>query len=101
MPFPFTNTETETRVDLTLPKLWAVKILNDDFTPIEFVIAILMKVFHKSETEALDMTLSVHTNGQAVIGIYTKDVAVTKCNKAMKLAEAEGHPLRLVPEPTS
>lgn len=101
MPLPFhgAQTETATMTELTVPKMWQVKILNDDFTPMDFVIEILMKVFHKHEVEALEMTLAVHTNGSAVVGVWTKDVAITKVNKAASVAEAEGHPLRLIPEP--
>lgn len=106
MPSPFwtsnlpdASTKTTVSTDLTAPKLWCVKILNDDFTPIEFVIAILMKVFRKTEAEAIDMTLTVHTAGHAVVGIYTKDVAQTKVNKATFFAEEEGHPLRFTTEP--
>lgn len=101
MPIPFhgAQTETATMTELTAPKLWQVKILNDDFTPMDFVIEILMKVFNKDEVEALEMTLAVHTNGSAVVGIWTKDIAITKVNKASAMAEAEAHPLRLLPEP--
>ena len=96
-----TATETETLTDLKIPSLWNVKILNDDFSPIEFVIGILVMVFKKSEPEALDMTLKVHEQGSAVAGTYTKDIAFTKIERALKLAESNGHPLRLVPEPSA
>lgn len=93
-------TDTDTTISLQTPNLWNVKILNDDFTPIDFVIAILMGVFKKSEVEALEMTLKVHEEGSAIVGTYTKDIAVTKCIKVAKIAESEGHPLRTVPEPS-
>lgn len=96
-----TATQTETSINLTVPNLWNVKILNDDFTPMDFVIGILMHVFKKDSEDALDMTLKVHEDGHAVVGTYTKDIAFTKVNKAIKMAEAEGHPLRLVPEPSA
>jgi ATP-dependent Clp protease adaptor protein ClpS len=92
-------TETETRTELSVPNLWNVKILNDDFTPIDFVIEVLTTIFNKSEDDAVAMTLLVHENGEAIVGTYTKDIAVTKCSRATKLADNEGHPLRLVPEP--
>lgn len=103
MPTPFNNSETATATitEVTAPKLWQVKILNDDYTPMDFVIAVLMKVFHKDEAEALTLTIAVHTNGSAIIGIFTKDIAVTKVNKVTAMAEAEGHPLRLVAEPSA
>jgi ATP-dependent Clp protease adaptor protein ClpS len=102
MPFiPINNVQTESSVstELRAPKLWQVKILNDDYTPVDFVVEILMTVFHKSEDKAIETTLAVHAEGSAVLGLYTKDIACTKASKAMALAEDEGHPLRLVPEP--
>lgn len=96
-----TVTQNETSLELSVPNLWNVKILNDDFTPIDFVIGVLMLVFKKSDAEALEMTLRVHEEGYAIVGTYTKDIAVTKCARATKLAEAEGHPLRLEPEPSA
>jgi ATP-dependent Clp protease adaptor protein ClpS len=96
-----TATQSETSLGLRVPNLWNVKILNDDFTPIDFVIEVLMYIFKKDESEAIDMTLRVHEDGAAIVGTYTKDIAMTKCDKATKLAESEGHPLRLVPEPSA
>lgn len=96
-----TVTQTETSLDLQIPNLWNAKILNDDFTPVDFVITILIDIFKKDEPEAVEMTLRVHEEGAAIVGTYTKDVAETKCRKAMILAEQDGHPLRLIAEPSA
>jgi ATP-dependent Clp protease adaptor protein ClpS len=96
-----TATKSETSLGLRAPSLWNVKILNDDFTPIEFVVAILMDVFRKSEDEAFDMTFAVHHQGSAIVGTYTKDIAVSKIRRATMLAETEGHPLQLNAEPSA
>jgi ATP-dependent Clp protease adaptor protein ClpS len=96
-----TVTKTETSLEIRAPSLWKVRILNDDFTPIDFVIALLIDIFKKSEDEAVQMTLTVHEEGSAIVGTYTKDIAVTKVRRALNIAEAEGHPLRLVPEPSA
>lgn len=92
---PETTIQTETNVELRSPKLWTVTIMNDDFTPMDFVIEILMGVFRKSEQESEEMTIRVHHEGKAVVGIYTKDVATTRVERAMLICEREKHPLEL------
>lgn len=92
---PDTNIEIRTTNDVKTPSLWTVTILNDDYTPMEFVIDVLMNIFRKSEKEAEEMTLTVHQKGAAVVGLYTKDIATTKVDRAMRLAEGSQHPLSL------
>src|SRR4051812_25494299 len=72
---------------------------NDDYTTMEFVIEVLMKFFHKSETEATHIMLSVHHKGHGVAGLYTKDVAETKVAQVTDYAQENGMPLRLSVEP--
>lgn len=72
---------------------------NDDFTTMEFVVLVLMKFFHKSETEATHIMLSVHHKGYGVAGLYTKDVAETKVSEVHTFAKQHGMPLRLTAEP--
>lgn len=72
---------------------------NDDYTTMEFVILVLMKFFHKSETEATHIMLSVHHKGHGVAGLYTKDVAETKVAQVHDYAKEQGMPLRLSVEP--
>lgn len=92
------STQTETDTEVRVPRLWNVLLHNDDFTPIKFVVGILILIFNKTETEALSIALQVHEEGSSVIGVYPKDVAYTKCNRAIVMAEEEGHPLRVEPE---
>ena len=88
--------QTENSLAVNTPNLWTVTIMNDDFTPMDFVIDILTDIFRKSVDEAMEMTLRVHEEGRAVVGIYTKDIATTRVSRAIRLAEAEQHPLQLI-----
>ena len=81
------------------PRLFHVVLLNDDYTTMEFVIDVLIKFFHKSETEATHIMLSVHHKGHGVAGVYTKDVAETKVAQVTDHAKEQGMPLRLSVEP--
>lgn len=72
---------------------------NDDYTTMEFVVLVLMKFFHKSETEATHIMLSVHHKGHGVAGLYTKDVAETKVAQVQDYAKEHDMPLRLTVEP--
>ncbi len=94
-----TSVKERQRTDLREPRLFKVFIHNDDFTTMEFVVMILMTVFHKSETEAQTLMLKVHHSDKAVVGIYTYDMAVTKTSRAKQMAEDAGFPLRLSYEP--
>lgn len=85
--------------DLREPRRYKVFIHNDDFTTMEFVVMILTNVFFKSEAEAETLMLAVHHSGNAVVGIYSYDVAVSKVSKAVDLARKEGYPLRLTYSP--
>ncbi|MBR1688725.1 MAG: ATP-dependent Clp protease adaptor ClpS [Prevotella sp.] len=85
--------------DLREPRRYKVLIHNDDFTTMEFVVKILVEVFFKSEYEAEQLMLNVHHADKAVVGIYSYDIAVSKVNKATKMARAEGFPLLLTCEP--
>lgn len=89
-----TEHDTLEKVVLQPPKPWVVILYNDDYTPVDFVIELLMDCFHKSEEEASEITMKVHNEGSSVVSRYTKDVAQTKAALAMTLAASEGHPLR-------
>lgn len=78
------------------PKKYLVMLLNDDFTPMEFVVNLLMEIFHLSSTQAIAVMLLVHETGQGVCGIYQKDVAETKCLQVIKRATSAGHPLQCI-----
>lgn len=77
------------------PRRYKVIIHNDDFTTMDFVVRILTTVFFKSVAEAESLMLAVHHGDQAVVGIYSYDVAVSKVNKATQMAREAGFPLRL------
>ena len=87
------------RTELREPQRYKVTIHNDDFTTMDFVVKILTTVFFKSQAEAEALMLAVHHSDKAVVGIYSYDVAVSKVQKATRMAREEGFPLRLTMEP--
>jgi ATP-dependent Clp protease adaptor protein ClpS len=76
------------------PTLYSVVLLNDDFTPMQFVVDVLETMFHKSPAEAYRVMMQVHLNGRGVAGIYPWEVAETKVDKLMSRAREAGHPLQ-------
>lgn len=90
-------TEQESKVEKV--RRFKVLLHNDDYTTMEFVVHVLMKFFHRTETEATHIMLSVHHRGQGVAGVYTKDVAETKVDEVTEYAKEHGMPLRLTVEP--
>jgi ATP-dependent Clp protease adaptor protein ClpS len=87
------------RVEYKKPSLYNVVILNDDYTLIEFVVVVLVEVFHKSLDDASSLALKVHQQGFAVAGVFTKEIAETKIYLVEGAAQKAGHPLRAVLEP--
>lgn len=75
------------------PPLYRVLLLNDDYTPMEFVVLVLVKFFHISEERAIPLMLQVHNEGRAVCGIYPKDIAQTKVECVRRFAREHEHPL--------
>jgi ATP-dependent Clp protease adaptor protein ClpS len=73
--------------------MYKVLIHNDDFTPMEFVVLVLMRVFHMDQASATAVMLAVHHHGMGVAGVYTKDIAETKAHLVISLAKEYGHPL--------
>lgn len=94
-----TETQTKPERKLAKPRLYKVLLHNDNYTTREFVVAVLREVFHKSETDAVQIMLHVHYNGVGVAGVYTYDVAQTKIQTVEKLAQENEFPLRLSMEP--
>lgn len=76
------------------PALYKVLMLNDDYTPMEFVVHVLESFFSKSHEEATRIMLHVHQKGVGVCGVYTYEVAETKVNQTMDLAQQHQHPLQ-------
>ena len=92
-------TETKPEKKLKKPILYKVLLHNDNYTTREFVVAVLKEVFHKSETDAVQIMLHVHYNGIGVAGVYTYEVAETKIKIVEAAAQDNGFPLRLSMEP--
>lgn len=89
-----TRPDTETK----RPSLYRVLLLNDDFTPQEFVIWLLEAIFHKGRADATRIMLHVHNHGVGVCGVYTYDVAETKVAQVLELARRHEHPLQCTME---
>jgi len=90
---------TKVRPKTQRPPLWKVILLNDDYTPREFVVAVLMAVFRMSEDEAYKVMMTAHRRGACVIAVYAKDVADTKAKEATELGKSNGYPLYFTTEP--
>ena len=83
------------------PPLYQVLLLNDDYTPMDFVVTVLQRIFGKSEEEAAKIMLKVHHEGRGVCGVYPRDIAATRVEMVRQLAFARQHPLQCVMEPVS
>jgi ATP-dependent Clp protease adaptor protein ClpS len=83
---------------LSQPPKFAVVLLNDDYTTMEFVIEVLTRFFGKGEKEAYDVMMKVHRDGKGIAGLYSHEIAETKCAQVHELAKERGHPLKCVVE---
>lgn len=92
------ETGTNTKPKIKEPGMYNVIMLNDDFTSMEFVVEILIDIFHKDPISAEAIMMHVHKNGRAIIGLYPYDIALTKTNAAMTRARNEGFPFRMTIE---
>lgn len=93
-----TSVITRTRTRTKKPSLYRVLILNDDYTPMEFVVHVLQRVFQKNHEAAHRIMLHVHNHGVGECGVYTYEVAETKVTQVMDLARQQQHPLQCVME---
>jgi ATP-dependent Clp protease adaptor protein ClpS len=89
-----TGTEEELEFELLTPREYNVFILNDDYTPMEFVVDILMTIFHKTYQEAEAITVMVHKQNRGLCGTFSHEIAETKVLQVSKLAKEHGHPLK-------
>jgi ATP-dependent Clp protease adaptor protein ClpS len=89
---------TRTRPKTKKPSLYKVLMLNDDYTPMEFVVHVLEQVFSKRHEDAYTIMMHVHQKGVGVCGVYTYEVAETKVTQVMDLAQKNGHPLKCTME---
>ncbi len=101
-------TQTENQHDTVLdrqaaklapPPMYQVVLLNDDYTPMDFVVVVLQRIFGKTEDEAARIMLKVHHEGRGVCGVYPRDIAATRVEMVRQLAHARQHPLQCVMEP--
>ena len=93
-----TERKTRTKAKTAKPPLYKVILLNDDYTPMEFVVEVLKAVFHKQHADATRIMLHVHQNGMGVAGVYPFEVAETKTHTVEELARQAEYPLKCVME---
>lgn len=82
-------------VRVKMPRQYQVLIYNDDFTPMDFVVEVLMGIFDKEDPAAVALMMSIHKGSYAVAGTYPRDIAQTKATEAVQWARSEGHPLKV------
>ncbi len=93
-----TGVVTKEKIEVKKPKLYKVILLNDDYTPMEYVVKLLKIVFMKSENEAVNIMLMVHKKGSGICGIFTKEIAETKVETVLRMAKSDQHPLKCIME---
>ena len=81
------------------PQMYQVVLLNDDYTPMEFVVVVIQEFFNKDIETATQIMLKIHLDGKGVCGVFSKDVAATKVDQVTEAARKNGHPLQCVSEP--
>ena len=92
------NLAVKTRTLSARPPLYKVMVLNDDYTPMEFVVHILERFFGMNSAQAFDIMLTVHKKGLAVVGVFSHEVAETKVTQVMDFARRHEHPLQCTME---
>ena len=94
----FENKVQELKPKTEKPPMFDVILLNDDFTPMDFVVYVLKEIFNHTDQVANEIMLKVHNDGQASCGIFTKEVAETKVQAVLKMAQSDQHPLKCIME---
>ena len=94
-----TGVKLETRTKTQRPPLYKVLILNDDYTPMEFVVVVIQEFFNKDRETATQIMLKIHLDGKGICGVYSRDVAATKVEQVQEAARQAGHPLQCGSEP--
>ena len=95
MPSTDIQLDEKIKVRVSEPKNWKVIFLNDDATPMEFVISLLMEVFKHTQETAKEITIQVHETGSGIAGTYSFEIAEAKAVESTTLARANGHPLQI------
>ena len=93
--------QTREEVEIKQPNLWRVIFHNDDTTTMEFVIFLLIKVFYKKSSEAIEIMLTIHEKGKAIVGIYTHEIDENKMHICLRTAKEQGSPLAVTIEEES
>ena len=99
MPDTVVTPKTKTKVKTERPRLHKVILVNDDFTPREFVVTVLKAEFRMTEDQAHKVMITAHRRGVCVVAVFTKDVAETKATRATDAGRAKGYPLLFTTEP--
>ena len=99
MPDTIVKPRTRVAPKLERPKLFKVILVNDDFTPREFVVRVLKAEFRITEDQANRIMITAHTKGACVVAVFTQEVAETKATRATEMARGEGYPLLFTTEP--
>ena len=99
MPEQDVKPRVSTRIKTERPKLYKVILLNDDFTPREFVVTVLKAEFRMPEAQAMKVMLTAHQKGACVVAVFTKEIAETKATRATEMARSKGYPLLFTTEP--
>jgi ATP-dependent Clp protease adaptor protein ClpS len=81
------------------PQMYQVVMLNDDYTPMEFVVVVIQEFFGKDRETATQIMLKIHLDGKGICGVYSRDVAATKVQQVQEAARQAGHPLQCLSEP--
>ena len=90
---------TKVKPKVERPRLHKVILLNDDYTPREFVVTVLKGEFHMTEDQAYNVMITAHKKGACVVAVFTRDVAETKATRATEAGRAKGYPLTFTTEP--
>lgn len=95
---PQTQSQEKTKSKLSYPDRFTVIVHNDDFTPMDFVIQLMIEIFNHSLSDATNLTYAVHEQGEAIAGIYFKEIAEQKVADSNSLARLNGYPLKVTME---
>jgi len=93
-----TGIAVQTKTRTQRPPMYKVLLLNDDFTPMEFVVMVLERFFGMNHAQAFELMLTVHKKGLAVVGVFAYEIAETKVNQVMEMARQHQHPLQCTME---
>ena len=99
MSTSITRPRSETKPKTERPKVYKVILINDDYTPREFVVIVLRAVFRMTTSQAQGVMLTAHMRGSCVVAVFTREIAETKATQATDMAQSEGYPLMFTTEP--